>query len=701
MDIDVLFEQALGLQHGGDLGGAERLYARILEASPSNFPAHYMLGVLRLEQGRHAEALELVGGALRKMPDAVQALITHGFLLSAFGRHREALEDLDRALAIAPDNSEALQNRGQVFLALTRLGEALSDFDRALAKNPDYAQAWLGRGMALRGLNRVSEAVRAFDRALSAEPDLIEAWFQRGIVQDELGHREQAIASYDRALQLQPNNFAVINNRAATLMKMKRFAEAAAGFRRLDRLSPGNVIALNGVAGAALQACDWSFHDEYLKRMRALVLQGRPEIQPGTLMGYHDEPALQKACAANYFRSLNLPAPLAAWRTTNHKPFSGEKIKIAYCSADFQSHPVPRLLIGMFENHDREKFEVHAISFAPDDKSEMRVRLTRTFDHFHDVLTMSDSDTARLMAELGVDIAVDLMGYTTRARTGILTRRPAPVQVNYMGYPSTLAADFCDYIIGDPVVTPFDYQPFYSERIVQLPDTYMATDDKRAVPGPAPSRAEAGLPARGFVFCCFNNNWKISAPQFDIWMRLMRGIEESVLWLLRDNDEVMDNLKRHAAERGIDPGRVIFAPRVKQPEHMARHRLADLFLDTLPYNAHTTAEDCLWAGVPLVTCLGQNFYGRVAASTLHAMGVPELVTGNLAEYEKLALALAKDPPRLAALKKRLEDNRRSAPLFNTARFTRNMEKAYFMMRDVWLAGEAPRAFKTGTNPTPA
>ncbi|HWC62305.1 MAG TPA: tetratricopeptide repeat protein, partial [Rhizomicrobium sp.] len=361
--------------------------------------------------------------------------------------------------------------------ALQEIGILLS---RMPEQAPGRSQALLAEGMALRRLNRLPEAVRKFDQALLAEPGLIEGWFQRGIVQDELGHREDAVASYDRALQLQPGNFAVINNRAATLMKMKRFAEAASGYRQMDALSPGNVIALNGLAGAAAQACDWSRHEEYLSRMRALVMAGRSEIQPGTLIAYHDEPALQKACAANYFRSLHLASGPPRWRASGRKPFSGEKIKLAYCSADFHSHPVSRLLVRMFECHDRDRFEVHAVSFAPDDRSAMRARLLKAFDHFHDMLTGSDEETAALMAGLGIDIAVDLMGYTTRSRPGIFTRRPAPVQVNYMGYAGTVAADFCDYIIGDAIVTPFAHQPFFSEKIVQLPDTYMATDDRRA-----------------------------------------------------------------------------------------------------------------------------------------------------------------------------------------------------------------------------
>jgi predicted O-linked N-acetylglucosamine transferase (SPINDLY family) len=351
---------------------------------------------------------------------------------------------------------------------------------------------------------------------------------------------------------------------------------------------------------------------------------------------------------------------------------------------------MPRLLSRMFESHDRENFEVIAISFSVDDKTPMRARLAKAFDQFYDVLDASDQAIAERMAQLKIDIAVDLMGFTDRARPDIFAMRPAPIQVNYMGYPSTMGASFWDYVIGDPVTLPTSLQSFYTERIVQLPDTYMATDDTRAPVGPPPSRVGLGLPENGFVFSCFNNNWKITGPVFDVWMRLLQNVPGSVLWLLQDNPEVASNLRKAAGARGVTPERLVFAPRVAQEEHMQRLGAADLFLDTLPYNAHTTGVDSLWAGVPLVTCLGNSFYSRVASSLLHATGLPELIASNLTHYESLVLDLAQNPVKLGNTRKKLEAGRMEGTLFDSSRFTRNIEKAFFRMREIWQSGQGPQ-----------
>ena len=427
--------------------------------------------------------------------------------------------------------------------------------------------------------------------------------------------------------------------------------------------------------GTMVGGCSYMLH---VRHAVAAIRAGQADIHPGTMLAYSNQPDVMLANAKAHAVSASGPV----WTV---QPFSGMKIKLAYCSADFHAHPMPRLLAGLFERHDRARFEVIAISFGPDDGSEMRVRLETAFDQFHDLRTLSDAAIADRMAELGVDIAVDLMGYTTHSRPGIFARRPAPVQVSYMGYAGTLGAAQYDYIIADDVVAPPQHQNFYAEKIMALPDTYWVTDDRRAQAGAAPSRAEAGLPAKGFVFCCFNNNWKIGPAQFDIWIRLLKAVPDSVLWLLQDNPEAAANLRKAAAARGVDPQRLIFAPRVTPQEHLARHRLAGLFLDTLPYGAHTTASDALWCDVPVVTCQGTGFPGRVAASILTAMGLPELITDNAADYESLALALATDAPRLAALKAKITANRKTTALFDTARFTRNMEAAFEKMRDGFLA----------------
>ncbi|HWY60598.1 MAG TPA: tetratricopeptide repeat protein [Rhizomicrobium sp.] len=633
-----------------------------------------------LVAGKPNEALSAFDQLLAARPGETQALFGRATALKMLGRLSEARAGYDTVLARMPTAPGALYNRGEVLNALGLHEDALADFDRALAIKPDFANAVLGRGIALQRLYRTGEALACFERTLHLWPDCVDAFFFRGLALAEIGYPEEAIENYSKAIALHPGNFAAINNRSVSLIGLRRFAEAAKGYEILDKMDPGNAAALTGLAGAALHACDWSRRDEFADKIAAVIAAGKSGIQPGTALGYIDDPALLLACAKSLVAGLPAgPGPL--WK---HQPFSGKKIKLAYSSANFCSHAMPRLMAGVFERHDRSRFEVIAISFGVDDGSPIRARLTRAFDQFHDVRFSSARQIAELMVRLEVDIAVDLMGFTEQSRLGIFALRPAPVQANYIGYPGTLGADFYDAIIADAIVAPLEQQPYFSETIVPLVDTYWPTDDRRAEAGPPPGRADAGLPGQGFVFCCFNNNWKITPPLFDIWMRLLKAVPDSVLWLLQDSAEAADNLGREARARGVAAERLVFAPRVSPEDHLARHRLAGLFLDTLPYNAHTTASDALWVGVPLVTCKGACFHGRVAASILSAIGLPELIAENLDDYESLALALATDAPRLAALKRKLEENRKTTPLFDTARFTRAMEAGYEKMRSAFL-----------------
>jgi predicted O-linked N-acetylglucosamine transferase (SPINDLY family) len=370
---------------------------------------------------------------------------------------------------------------------------------------------------------------------------------------------------------------------------------------------------------------------------------------------------------------------------------SGGRIRIAYLSADFHTHATASLIAGLFEHHDRSRFEVSAISFGPDDRSAMRARLQAGFEHFHDVRGLGDRDVARLLADKAIDIAIDLKGHTQGARQGILAFRAAPVQVSYLGFPGTSGADFMDYLIADAVVLPPAQQGYFTEKIAYLPHSYQANDFARKIAA-TPGRQATGLPDASFVFCSFNNSWKITAAIFAIWMRLLAAVPGSLLWLIADNDGACANLRRAAAEQGVDPHRLVFAPRLPEPEHLARQRLADLFLDTLPYNAHTTASDALWVGLPVLTCRSASFPGRVGTSLLQAIGLPELVTESLAEYEAAALRLATDPALLQALREKLSRNRLSFPLFDTDRFRRDIEAAYTRMWEIAKRGEPPRAF---------
>ena len=439
---------------------------------------------------------------------------------------------------------------------------------------------------------------------------------------------------------------------------------------------------------ARKRMCDWAnYRKDEAKARTALGKQAF------ALLALDSSPAEQLDCARRAAAALAVPKSLMFPRL---RPMPSGRIRIGYVSANFRPHAGAFLIAGLIEQHDRQDCEIVGYAASPDDGSQMRARLASSFDRFVDISGTTDRDAARRVHAEGIDILVDLNGFTQRARTAILAYRPAPIQVNYLGYPATTGADFIDYILVDPFVVPVDQQPFFSERLVHLPDCYQCNDDKRPISDHTPSRAECGLPENGFLFCCFNNTYKITPDFFDIWMRLLDAVSGGVLWLMDDNFWEKANLAREAAARGIAPERIVFAPKLPPPDHLARHRLADLFLDTLPYNAHTTASDALWAGLPLVTCAGATFAGRVAGSLLRAIGLPELVTCSLEEYEALALRLSRDGDLLAALRARLARNKWTHPLFDTERFARNIEVAYRRMWERSRAGRPPAAFSAAS-----
>jgi protein O-GlcNAc transferase len=637
MDLQSLYNQALAAQRGGHLAEAERLYRQILESAP--------------------------------LPEV---LVNLGNVLAAQGRRAEALASFDKALAARPDFFEALFNRANVLLDLLRPEEALQNYDHVVALRPDFVSGWNNRGTALRTLRRLDEALASFSRAATLSPTHVNALTNVAIMLWDLGRLDEALAASDRALKVAPGAAEALYVKANILRDLKRPGEALAHYEQALAANPAHQHALTGAAQMALVLCDWPRVELLRPRLLDHAAHGPSVIQPLVLLGYSDDAGLARRCAENYVRRTVAPHPAL----TTGARYRHDRIRLAYLSADFHQHPTAQLLAELFERHDRSRFEVTGIAFGPDDGSAMRARMTRAFDHFEDVRDKSDAEVASSLKAREIDIAVDLNGHTAHARTGILAWRPAPVQVNYLVYPGTIGADFIDYVLADRIVLPADQQPFFREKIMHLPDCYQANDATRHVP-PAPSRAEAGLPESGFVFSCFNASWKITRPVFDIWMRLLDKIEESLLWLL--DGPHAPTLRAAARSRGIDPARLVFAPRLASDPHLARHQLADLFLDTQPYNAHTTCSDALWAGVPVVTCYGKSFPGRVAASLLKAMDLPELVTTRLEDYEALARDLAGNPALLKATREKLARNRLTTPLYDSERFRRNIEAAYKAM----------------------
>ena len=638
--------------------------------------------------GKYADAAKICQEIIAVKHDFFDALHLLAVVQAALGKHDLALASFDRALSLRPDHAEALFNRGNILQELKRHDEALASYNRALSVRSDYAEAFNNRGNALRELNRFDEALASYDQALVLRPDYAEALNNRGVTLHALIRYDEALASYHRALSVRPGYAEVLNNRGSALQALNRLDEALASYERLLAAKPDHAHAFSGAADCVMNLCDWDRRRRFVADINVHVSGKKSIVSPFVLLGYSGDPALQLQCARNYIENkIPLPPPpLSSGQKGRH-----DKLRLAYISADFRSHPMAYLITELFEQHDRSRFEIIGISIGIDDRSETRKRVVAAFDEFYDVRRKSDREVAQLLHCLRVDIAIDLMGYTRESRPGIFAHRPAPIQVSYVGFPATMGAPFIDYIMADKIVAPFEHQRFYTERIVHLPDCYLV-NSKRKIAESTPTRQEMGLPECAFVFCCFNNNWKITPSLFDVWMRLLRQVNGSVLWLLRNKEGAERNLRKEAQRRGIDPSRLVFAERLPLDEHLARHRLADLFLDTLPYNAHTTASDALWVGLPVLTCTGEAFAGRVAASLLHAVGIPELITSNLKDYEGLALKLAHDTALLTEIKTKLAYNCSTYPLFDTDRFAGRIEAAYTTMWDTWQRGEEPKSF---------
>ena len=654
----------------------------------SSFDELHSLALLAAQRGETATALDLINQALAAKPRDPAACSNRGNLLMELGRHEEALASFDQALALMPAFPDALNNRGNALQELHRPAEALDSYDRALAIRPGYAEALSNRGNVLQLLNRTEEALLSYAQALAIRPDHTEALTNQGNLLQGLRRHEEALASYARVLAITPDDVETLNSQATVLLDLRRFDAALLSFARALSSSPDYPHLFGNWLHTRMKVCDWTGLDPAFSHLAAGIAAGKPLASPFAVLGTPLPLELQRKCAGMLI-DAKFPALADGVATGFKRDRDRKRIRLAYFSADFYSHATAYLTAGLFEHHDRDNFEVLAFSFGPPIHDPMRARLEATFDRFIDVREKSDADIALLARELEIDIAVDLKGFTQDGRTGIFARRAAPVQVSYLGYPGTMAASYIDYLIADATLIPEEHVQHYAEQIAYLPHTYQANDAGRLIAEAQLTRVAAGLPDKAFVFCCFNNNWKITPGVFSIWMRVLERVDGSVLWLFEDNPGAGRNLRAEAVKRGIAAERLVFAPRMNLPEHLARHRLADLFLDTLPYNAHTTASDALWAGLPVLTRLGETFPGRVGASLLKAVGLPELVTHTPQAYEALALELATNTPALATLRQRLAGNRLTCPLFDTALFTRHIEAAYTAMWQRHNAGLPP------------
>ena len=644
-----------------------------VQLKPNFAEAHFNRGNALVELKQYESALATYEKAIQIKPDYSDAYTSRGKVLLELKQFENALASYDKAIQLKPEYAEALFFRGNTLLALKQPEAALASFDKAIKLKPNYAQAYNNRGSAFIEIRDPQAALTSYEKAIQIEPDYPNPYFNCGNALRMLKQPDAALANYNKAIELQPDYAEIYRSRGNLFIELKQPDRAIASYKLAFDLKPDLEYLLGSVVHTQMFLGDWKKFEDTVYNLFEEIKKDKKVSISFPILALTDVLTTQYQSASIWTKDK---CPVNLILGPISKSVCNDKIRIGYYSADFQNHATAFLMAELFERHEKSKFEVIGFSFGPTVHDAMRQRLEAAFSQFIDVRLQSDKEVAQLSRSMGIDIAVDLKGYTGDARPEIFSYRAAPIQISYLGYPGTMAAEYIDYLIADPTLVPAESQKHYSEKIIYLPDSYQVNDRQRVIANTVYSRETLGLPQEGFVFCCFNNNYKITPSTFDGWMRILHAVQGSVLWLLEGNATAAVNLRKEAQARGIDPQRLVFAKRMDLPEHLARHRAADLFIDTLPYNAHTTASDALWAGLPVLTCMGESFASRVAGSLLNAVGMPELVTTTQADYEALAIDLALNPAKLAALKAKLEKNRLTTPLFDTPRFTKHLEAAY-------------------------
>ena len=654
------------------LDAAVSSYEKAISIKPDYAEAYYNLGISLRELKQLDAAVSSYNKSITLRPNYAEAYSNKGIALRELKQLHAAIDSCKMAIALKPDYAEAYCNLGVALQDLRNFDAALANYDKAIAIKSDFAMAYSNRGNILKELKQLDAAVTSYKKAIALKPDYAEAYYNLGIALQLLKQFDEALFSYKKAITLKPDYAEAYFIMGTALEELKLFDAAVKSYDKAFDLNESVQYLVGMKLHAQMFTCDWHNFEKNLIQINKALKNNDEASPPLPIIGLTTSLAMQRQVAEIWVKDKY---PYNVSLGCIPKKLNRSKIRIGYYSADFHAHPVSILCVGLFEHHDKLKFEIIAFSFGPETHDEIRGRIKNAFDKFIDVRQKSDKEVALLSRELGVDIAIDLGGYTQNCRTGIFSFRAAPIQLSYIGYLGTMGAEYYDYLIADRTIIPVNSQKYYSEKIVYLP-TYQVNDSKQEIPQTALSRQELNLPSSGFVFCCFNANYKITPSTFDGWMRILNAVPESVLLLYADISTAAKNLKMEAEKRGVNPERLIFGEKLIRTQYLARCRSADLFLDTLPYNAGATASDALWAGLPVLTCMGDSFASRYAASMLFAIGLPELVTETQAEYEALAIELAKNPTKLKIIKDKLESNRFTTPLFDTALFTKHIEVAY-------------------------
>jgi protein O-GlcNAc transferase len=655
---------------------------RAIALDATNADSWVILG-LGLEKTEPEAALAAWKKAVTFAPVNAEAHFRIGDFHRRRGDNALAVDAYRAAIAAGANNNPVLWNN--LALALQARGatdEAETLFRRAIQQQPGLAEASANLADLLSRQQRFAEAVRAYERALALRPTAAALWQNLGLCQHRMGTLLQAQASMRRAAELDSGNPRILLDLAAVLLAQQKETEALPVIRKALALQPQLAQAQSMLLYVSQHTCQWEDFDRLFEQQRTAIHDPAvPPVVPHNLIALPFTPPELLLAARKWVQQRIRPKPAASPPLPN---LVAGRLRIAYLGSDFRTHALANLLTEVIERHDRSRFEVFAYSFGADDSSPARARFARAFDRFIDIRAETSAQTIQRIRDDRIAILLDTGGHVVNARSDIFAAQPAPIQINCIGYPGTLGADYYAYIMTDSYVTPLEQQANFSERFMFLPHCYMPGDTKRVV-GAVPTRAQCHLPPTGVVFCCFNASWKIHPRVFDVWMRLLERTPGSVLWLLETNPASRDNLGQEARRRNIAPERLVFAPRVPLDEHLGRHGVADLFLDTFPCNAHTTTNDALFVGLPVVTCAGETFASRVSGSQLRAIGLPELITDSLETYEALALKLVHEPDLLAAYRARLRANRHVEPLFDMARYTHAFEQLLLAACDDWIA----------------
>ncbi|UCV27969.1 O-linked N-acetylglucosamine transferase, SPINDLY family protein [Ferribacterium limneticum] len=674
----------------GDYEAALTHCRRALKQQPELVEALYNQGLALGGLGQTAKALDSHRRAATLSQQSPEALNAIGLELGKLGAQAEAEQCLNRALALAPGHALALSNKANLLQQQQRFGEAEKCLQQAIAQRPGFTPLLSNLGAVLNRQTRFAEAEGVLRQAVAHSPEQAEAW--NNLANALAGQRKfgEAESAFQQAIAIAPDLQEAYANLGDIFREMRRYPEAYEIYSSLFKLNPRFDFLKGRLLYSQMQCCDWRQFEELRHSINQDVRKGRKVADPFGYQALAELPQDLRQCAETY--ALECFPPRAKNIQTANWP-RHERIRVGYVSGEFHTQATAILMAGLYEQHDKSRFAIIAFDNGRSDGSALRGRLENAFDEIINISLLNDDEAAAAISAREIDILVNLNGYFGKGRQGVFARRPSPVQVNYLGFPGTLGAGYMDYLIADRHVIPEKETSAYVEKIVWLPDCYQANDSTRPRPGTTDTtRTAAGFPESGFVYCCFNNSYKITPHRFALWMAILQQVPGSVLWLLEDNATASTNLRSEACKHGIAAERLVFAPRVHQDEHLARHQLADLFIDSLPYNAHTTAADALWSGLPVLTQTGSTFPGRVASSLLQAIGLPELITHDDASYVALAVELANNPARLAAIRKTLAEQHDKAPLFDTRRFTHHIETAYATMYQRQQAGLPPEHF---------